>query len=541
MIAPLLKTELEPVARRYRRLLLWRGLALGWTLAALAGIGVLGLRELTGWPLPFAFPILLAAAVVATFEVWWRVRLAEPDRRWIARQIEAQHPELHALLLTAVEQAETSGAQLGYLQQRVIRDAVAHAHEHEWARTIGASQIFLAQTAGLAALLVFALVLGGLRGAEKRAALARLIQDSLTVTPGDASLERGSSLVVLARFTGQLPAEVNLVVGATPESRRPVPLVKSLDDPVFGGSLPEVTSDLIYHVEYAGQRTRDFKVTVFEHPRLERADVSLAFPDYTGLPARRIEDTKRVSAVEGTRLELALQLNKPVTTARLVAKDKAVVPLTVTANKAVASLKDFPLTASQTYELQLVDADGRTNKLPAQFVFEAQQNRPPELKFLSPRGDQRVSPLEEILFQGEVWDDFGLRAYGFAYTLAGRETKIVQLGGTALAKEKRVFSQLLPLEELALQPDQLVAYYLWADDIGPDGELRRTASDMFFAEVRPFEEIFRQGQPQDGEGGDKPPPGGQSQKLAELQKQIINATWKLRRQAAGIAKIKLNP
>ena len=55
---------------------------------------------------------------------------------------------------------------------------------------------------------------------------------------------------------------------------------------------------------------------------------------------------------------------------------------------------------------------------------------------------------------------------------------------------------------------------------------------MFFAEVRPFEEIFRQGarqQQQQQEGGMQ---GGQqspSQKLSELQKEIINATWKLQR------------
>ena len=69
---------------------------------------------------------------------------------------------------------------------------------------------------------------------------------------------------------------------------------------------------------------------------------------------------------------------------------------------------------------------------------------------------------------------------------------------------------------------------------GPDGEVRRTFGDMFFAEVRPFEEIFRrdqsgaaenenQNQNQSGNQG-----GNQGTRLAELQKQIVIATWKLR-------------
>ncbi|PYM11510.1 MAG: hypothetical protein DME18_13805, partial [Verrucomicrobia bacterium] len=80
---------------------------------------------------------------------------------------------------------------------------------------------------------------------------------------------------------------------------------------------------------------------------------------------------------------------------------------------------------------------------------------------------------------------------------------------------------------------QLLTYYVWADDIGPDARLRRTSSDMFFAEVRPFDEIFREGESMEGGGGGGQQGGGQAQKLAELQKQIINATWKLQRGKAA--------
>ena len=93
---------------------------------------------------------------------------------------------------------------------------------------------------------------------------------------------------------------------------------------------------------------------------------------------------------------------------------------------------------------------------------------------------------------------------------------------------------LIDLESLNAEPDQLLSYHFWAEDFGPDGQPRRTFSDMFFAEVRHFEEIFRQGQQPPG-GSQSPEEqqqnGGQNgqeaTKLAELQKQIINATWKL--------------
>ena len=286
---------------------------------------------------------------------------------------------------------------------------------------------------------------------------------------------------------------------------------------------------------------------VFEHPKLERADAKIQFPAYTQLPEKTIEDTRRISAVEGSALSYTLQLNKSVKSARLVPRkgDGEVVNFTPDATKPFATLANFPLVASATYALELVDADGRTNKVPAQFVLDALRNRAPELKLASPRGDQRVSALEEIQFAGEAWDDFGLRAYGIAYSLGGAEPTLLQLGEGASAKDKRPFSHVLRLEELGAAPDQLVAWFAWADDVGPDGEVRRTATDMYFAEVRPFEEIFRQGQGGAGEGEEekgeqKGSPKEQMGKLAELQKQIINATWKLRRQqpVAGLGDVK---
>jgi len=534
MIEPLLKSQLEPVAKRQRQWRLQSRLAGCWAAAAAVGFILLLLERRAGVSLPWMIPLLGGATALASFLIWKRTQNWQPDFRQIARRIEQQHPELHALLLTAVEQQPDASGQFNYLQERVIREAVGQNQQHQWIETISRRRLLALEWAQFVALIAVVLALFALRNqapTASAAAAAVAADQKLTVTPGDANIERGSALVVLARFTGPLPSGAELIVIEGGNSRR-IPLVKNLDDPVFGGSIPEVTADLSYHIEYADQQTRDFRVTVFEHPRLERADAKIHFPEYTGLAEKEIKDTHRVSAVEGSQLDLSLQLNKPVTTARLVAKDNSIVPLLIATNKATVTLKGFPLQASQTYNLQLVDAEGRTNKVPAQFILEALKNRVPEMKLAAPRGDQRVSPLEEITFQGEAWDDFGLRSYGLAYTVAGEDTKFIELGQGTGANEKRQLNYLLKLEELGLKPDQLVSYFLWADDIGPDGKLRRSSSDIYFAEIRPFEEIFREGQSQDGEGkeGQKGGGGNESLKLAELQKQIISATWNLQRQ-----------
>src|SRR5262249_12134917 len=56
--------------------------------------------------------------------------------------------------------------------------------------------------------------------------------------------------------------------------------------------------------------------------------------------------------------------------------------------------------------------------------------------------------------------------------------------------------------------------------------------DLFFGEVRPFEEVFRESQGGgggEGESGEQAGGGNSTAKLTELQKQIMNSTWKLKR------------
>jgi hypothetical protein len=506
-------------------------LAAWWAILVAFGFLFFGIYHATGWISGSILPLLCLSAALGLVFIWKRSHRWTPDYRQIARQIEQHHPELHALLLTAVEQQpDPATGQFNFLQERLLRQVVAESAHANWLETVSTRQLLAGQVLQVAAFVLFVWVLSGLR-VRHQEAIALAKPTRVQVTPGDTSLERGNGLAVLARFDGPLPADVTLVVRPDAQPERRLSLVKSLNDPVFGGTIQEVTNTLTYHVTYSGGRSGDFRVSVFEYPRLERADAHLIYPAYTGLGEKKIEDTRRVTAVEGSRLDLSLQLNKPVASARLIARDKTVVPLTVPTNRANASLAGFTLKTNQVFDLVLVDEAGRSNKVPTQIVLEVLTNRVPELAFTFPKGDQRVSALEEINFQAEASDDFGLKNYGITYRLTGGKAVSVPLGTTTIPHEKRQFSHTVRLEDLGAQPDQLLSYFLWADDVGPDGQVRRTASDMFYAEVRPFDEIFResQGRPRSEEQDQGNSP---SMKLAELEKQIMNATWRLQRQNA---------
>jgi hypothetical protein len=525
---------------RLRRTRLWRQITFCWLITAGAELALLLLRSFTGWHTQAVSWLALVAGFAAAGILWRREQQRLPDFRALAAAIAREYPQVRELLSTAVEQQpESASGQFNYLQLRVIEEALRHPHAILWRKEI-ARKLSSARRLHLAAFtaLVLCFLLGNnLHFQRAHLKLTTLIGDSIEVTPGDTQVERGSAMVVAARF-GQPPPEASLVlVWASGKTQR-LPLTRNLADPVFGTSLLEVSEAARYRIEYNGKQTRDFKITVFDYPALARADAALRYPSYTGLTNKTIRDTLRISAVEGTRLDYTLQLNKPVARARLIGKEQSLTLVLQT--NAVAALDDFALTNSARYALELVDADGRTNKMPAEFVFQALPDRTPEVKIVFPRGDQRLSKLEEMPLQGEARDDFGLLKYGIGYSVAGQPPEFVELGQSAPANVPRQFTNQIALEKLGVDVDQLVSYFAWAEDYGPDGKARRTFSDIFFAEVRPFEQVFRadqsgasesqqrnQNQNQNGGRG-----GNQSPRLAERQKQIVIATWKLQQPGA---------
>jgi len=375
---------------------------------------------------------------------------------------------------------------------------------------------------------------------------------SVTVTPGDTAVEQGSPVVIVARFDGRVPAEAVLAYGPAGRPAERMTLTRTLADPVFGGILQAVQSDLVYRIEYAGRTTRDYRIQTYEHPRLTRADARIVYPEYTQLPEKVLQDTRQIIAVEGSQVTWTLTLNMPVTTARLVPREGPALDLLPDGpGSDMGSVRGpatyaISLTAAQTqrWELRLADSRGRTNKVPDRFVLEVQKNLPPQVRPVFPGQDVQVSPLEELDLEVEVSDDFGLLRHGLTYAVAGAAEQEVTLGGPSESKAKEKSKFLLALEGLRAEPDQLLTYSFWAEDAGPDGATRRTASDIYFVEVRSFEEIFRESEsfqdptgqdPRDRDRQDQEGRQGQEgvrpEELIRVQKQIITATWNIKQKA----------
>jgi len=549
--------QLKQVIRRTRNARRLRGLSWLWSLLALVA-------ALAWSTAPAAMSgatvaqVLLAIGLLGTL---WTLRpraLSAQETHDVAAAIEARFPDLQQRLLTAIEQKPNpETGHFSWLQSVLAAEVRSHSYVYDWRKARPLSGLLLRGATALTAVCVTSWLAAQLWDIKPT-----LVADTspieepetsevgtrfqLSVDPGNAEVERGSSLLILARFEGPLPAEVSLN-RTTPDGDSSLPMAKALDDPLFGIRLPSVTSDFEYSVRYDDETSERFRIAVYELPRVEQIDATVEFPSYANLPNETIEDTWQVAAVEGSTVLLTCRLNKAIADGALFSEDGDEFPLVAVDPGTAAQQSDalgseatrflysarIPVTKSMKLLFAMQDDQRRENRDEETFRIDALPNKPPEIKLTFPARDLRVSPVEELQLEANVWDDFGLSGLGLELAVADQPTKTITLAEKAAGREMHQLAHLVQLELENAEPDQLVSYYFFADDFDSTGQPRRTMSDMFFAEVRHFEEIFREG---------RQPPGGQQQQqqqqqqgqnaqqaeqLADLQKQIMNATWNI--------------
>jgi hypothetical protein len=524
-----LETLLAPVVKRLRReRAAWFGVA-GVAVSVLCSLGVWYVAMpphdwgLVVWT-ALGFAGLVLIQVATQMATHWT-----PSWMELARRVEMFDPSLQGRLFAALEQGDATG--WNYLQQRLFTEVDVRAKASHWERCVPWWRVQLADLARLTAgVLAFApAVVCPLL--QKRPALdlpeqAAGASIELVVQPGSVEIEKGTRLSVTARLDGPLP-DVRLVGQFSGGEVFSIPMQQSLNEPLYGAGITDVDSDLEYQVETPALTSERFSVRVFEYPKLQRSDAIVRYPAGVEPAERTFENARKLTVPEGGAIRWELQLNKRVQTARLRHKDGRTEELAVHAEGTTIAWSLADIAAPVSALLELEDSAGRKARETPEFHVQVLPNQPPKIRPLLPQAEARFTKIEEVDFVAEAWDDANLKRWGLTLQLGKGEPVEVVLGENSKSGAKVRMSALVALEEKGMEPGDSLSWFFWAEDLVRGGDVRRVESDLMLGRIRPFEEEYTQGD--DGEGE----PGQGGPQLLELQKQVLAATWNLRRKDPG--------
>jgi len=534
-----LRAILAAVRRRWSRRAFLRAWMLGAvTAAAMLAVGLLAIWLIAqeGVPLVVVVSIVGLVAGVALSAAFMPLRRPPTDKQ-IARFIEEQAGGLDEVIVTAVDRSDTQSSPVVDL---LVADAVRAAGNVDARSVVSPDSMRLAAIGGAIGTAIFATAFWFFAPPASRAidvAGAYLFPSlySIEVTPGSIKVREGQPVVVTARIAGVRNSGVgggvvpSIIVGRG-DAARTARMMPGPTAEEFTITLNNIATSFPYVVTAGSARSSEFDVEVIRPVKVSRIDVKYDYAPGLGLESHTEQDGGDIFAPSGTKVQLTITTDKAVTSGRLTVASGNTPSLSGHGQVFTA---DLVVSKDDSYQIDLRDVDGLSNEGGTQYFIRMLNDRPPDVRILRPGGDKEVSALEEVGIEARADDDYGVRSLELVVKSAAGTEKIVPIGspisGSVATGLHTVF-----LEDLNVRPGDMVTYYARATDVGRGRRSVESRSDIFFLEVKPYEEEFTASDSQSGGQS------GQETGLEDLiaqQKDIMAATWRLdaraRRGATG--------
>ncbi|MFN0054736.1 MAG: DUF4175 family protein [Planctomycetales bacterium] len=560
--------ELEQHLQEARqRTLALRGAALAMSVAtgilvALGGMAAVDywLELAAGWRLAWLVVVGLAGAAAAV--VGWRQWIAQYSLARAAADAERRQGRFGQRLRTTLDyrspESQPAPASPGLLAA-LHRETHQVSEQTDWNDVVDGRPTFKSflGSAVVGCLWVLLLVASPeFRTASGRAVMIPWEYTRVDFTPHSQTVRIGESVQITVDISGRPTddaqvryrsvgsegewslAELSPIEGKATETQGE--LLGS-----YSATLADLTEDMEFQVVAGPRWLPQGAIRVLQPLTLVASSVHVTPPSYTGRPEETVE-TLDVRVLEGSRVDLHLELNRPAAEVRLTRlamaeegeKETALdegarsaatgeSPLRIEECHVLGTLAD--LRHNVAFEFTATASDGMSLD-PVRITVRVQLDRKPEVQLLEPPEELTVTPTTEVPIVVEARDDLSLHSVGILYQVSDGTPQVLwetDAGGTA---EPLTGSALLSLEEHQVSFKDGITYYAFAED-DYFGQRRRTTTPLRFIDIRPYKLSF-----QLVEGGGSC--NGSSVTLEELisrQRQVLNQTFSAQDQPADSA------
>ena len=537
-----LRTRVLEARRVWKRTLFWTGcgIAIVGLISILAGAAIVDLLM----PLPGSVRIVLLIGIIGAVGYLLYRYLIQPLRvkltpHDVALNVERKHQDLEDRLVSALQfgEAETEDPIKSHLLQRLVTDAVERTDGIDFKATIDKSK--KRKHIGIAvAVLTGCALIALIFPTELNISINRLLSPwektepvfttKLTVEPGNARILRGRSLAINLEVTGKAADKARLIYkkgdsAADTESQGQEIDMMQIEGEKhrFGYEIFNINENMEYYVTANGIESERYTVEVFDMPKVTAVEVTYTYPEYTQLNPITQQGEGNIRAVAGSQAEVRITTNKAIESATLTVDAQDPTPMLISDGRTLTTTLDV-LTDGK-YTVKLLCVDGFNNQTPIEYTITAIPDEPPEVAIKEPGRDIKATKLEEVKVLAEAADDYGVENMTLMYSVGSGEPQELE-AETVEVKEQKIISgaYVFYLEELDVEPGEIISYYAQATDNNTRTGPGTGTSELYFIEVRPFNERYMQ---MDAEG-QQAPEGQPFPNLISDQRTIIKNTWK---------------
>ena len=567
-----LQTRILDARRVWKRSLFWTGFAIVLTgiIAVFAG------EAIVDWLMPLPSSVRLALLVVgAGVTVYLLYKyLVQPLRasltlRDIALNVERNHPDLEDRLVSAIEfgDRESMDPIEAHMLQRLLDDTTQRTEGIDFKATIDHSRT--RKHVGIAALVIVGCcVLTLLFPREIHTGLLRvltpwektdpILTTKLAIEPGNARILRGKSLPIHVTVTGKSADKVVLTYGnpgqrdaSTSEVETTQQQINMLPNPNdkrgFAYEIFNIDAEMEYYIVANEVTSERYTVEVFDMPRVTEISVAYTYPDYTQLKPVVQTGTGDIQAVIGAQAELKIVTNKVIQTATFFLRDSegrlsfpeestetqepGATPMTISDGNTLITTID--VVEDGRYTVELLCIDGFNNEIPIEYTIKAIPDAVPEVVIKEPGRDIKTTKLGEVEIIAEATDDYGVAELKLVYRIGADGLQEFAFGSSPSSSGPATGSSSTPrlvdgsytfyIEEFDVEPGDVISYYAHATDNNTRTGPGEASSDIYFIEIRPFNEDFHEGEAEQAQAQAEPNP---LVGIIASQKQIIRDTWK---------------
>ncbi len=318
----------------------------------------------------------------------------------------------------------------------------------------------------------------------------------IIVKPGHCEVGRGQNLFVQVNTPNFEPKKVYLYLKHPSDAGWRVHEMQRQKDGSFQYQLTHIIDSGIYFVGADKQQSEKYKITIYEPLAIERVAWKIVYPQYT----RLAEETRqgwgtKFSVPLNSQIKLELKTNRPVKKANLISIAKEKTPLTVSEDGSLqASLE---ITRDEILKLELFDENDQiVLGLPSTWI-QVVPDLLPYLEVLQPQNHNYTFPTEEIPFEINLDDDYGIKSVALVMRYQGQEQRVEWLTDGTMPKVLNL-KPILQLEKFNLKSRDMIFAHVEIQDNYPDGE-HVVKSELFSFLIRDYVEQFKLNTPENKE------------------------------------------